>query len=55
MSELKNRERFGASVDKHILEGLRRLSIRTRIPASRLLDEALEDLIKKYKLDPKRG
>lgn len=47
--DLKNRERFGVAVDKKLLEGLRDLSAKTRIPASRLVDEALEDLMKKYK------
>jgi len=47
--DLKNRERFGVAVDKKLLEGLRDLSAKTRIPASRLVDEALEDLLKKYK------
>ena len=48
MSELKNRERFGVAVDKQLLEGLRKLSVLTRIPASKLLDEAIEDLLRKY-------
>jgi hypothetical protein len=48
MSELKNRERFGVAVDKQLLEGLRKLSLLTRIPASKLLDEAIEDLLRKY-------
>lgn len=47
--ELKNRERFGVAVDKKLLAGLRELAAKTRIPASRLVDEALEDLVKKYK------
>jgi len=50
MSELKNRERFGVAIDKELLEGLRKLSTDTRIPASKLLDEAIEDLLKKYDL-----
>jgi metal-responsive CopG/Arc/MetJ family transcriptional regulator len=50
MSELQNRERFGVALNKVLLEGLRKLSTDTRIPASKLLDEAIEDLLKKYKL-----
>jgi len=55
MAELKNRERFGVAVDKLILEGLRKLSENTRIPASRLLDEAIEDLLKKYGVELEKG
>lgn len=49
MAELRNRERFGVAVDKELLDGLRKLSASTRIPASKLLDEAIDDLLKKYK------
>lgn len=52
--ELRNRERFGVAVEKKLLEGLRNLSAKTRIPASRLVDEALEDLMKKYKVEISR-
>lgn len=48
MSELQNRERFGVALDKALLGGLRKLSTDTRIPASKLLDEAIEDLLRKY-------
>lgn len=47
-AELKNRERFGVAVDKELLAGLRKLSEQTRIPASKLVDEAIADLLKKY-------
>lgn len=49
--ELKNRVRFGAAYDKKLLAGLRKLSEITRIPASKLIDEALEDLLKKYGIE----
>lgn len=49
--DLRNRERFGVAVDKKLLEGLRKLSKETRIPASKLTDEALEDLMKKYNIE----
>ncbi len=49
--ELKNRERFGVAVEKKLLEALRKLSKNTRIPASKLTDEALEDLFKKYNFE----
>jgi len=52
VSDLKNRERFGVAVDKKLLESLRQLSAKTRIPASRLTDEAIEDLLKKYEVEP---
>lgn len=52
--DLKNRSRFGVAIDNKILEELRDLSAKTRIPASKLVDEALEDLIEKYKRKSKR-
>lgn len=46
--DLKNRKHYGVTVDIKILAKFRELSDATRIPQSRLMDEALEDLIKKY-------
>ena len=46
--DLVNRRRVGAVVDKKLWEKFQELSNKTRIPQSRLLDEALEDLLKKY-------
>lgn len=43
------RERFGTSVDPDLLEKFKNLSEVTRIPMSKLIDEALEDLLDKYK------
>ena len=43
-----NRVRFTSSLDKALMPKLDRLSKETRIPKSRLLDEAVEDLLKKY-------
>lgn len=48
MSDLKNRVRFPSTVSKENLEKLRKLSEETRINMSRLIDEALEDLFRKY-------
>lgn len=48
MTDLVTRERYGAVIDKKLLAEFRKLSDKTRIPASRLLDEAIEDLLKKY-------
>lgn len=45
---LKNRERYTNSIDKELLRKLKKLSEQTRIPQSRLIDEAIEDILKKY-------
>ena len=50
MGEYKNRERWSTAVDKVLLAEFRKLSENTRIPATRLLDEALEDLLVKYQV-----
>lgn len=44
---LKNRERVTTSIDKTLLNKLRTLSEITKVPMSKLLDEAIEDLIEK--------
>ena len=46
---LKNRVRIGSAIDKKLYEEIKMISEKTRIPISKLLDEAIEDLIKKYK------
>lgn len=48
MSDLKNRIRIGSSVDKILYERFKALSDKTRVPLSRLLDEAIRDILKKY-------
>lgn len=48
MSDLKTRTRIGNTLDTNLLEKLKELSNITRIPMSRLLDEAVADLIKKH-------
>lgn len=45
---LVHRVRFGSSLDKELDNKLRKLSEKTRIPISKLLDEAIEDLLKKH-------
>lgn len=45
---LKNRTRIGSAIDTDLYKKLKELSEKTRIPISKLLDEALEDLIKKH-------
>lgn len=47
MSDLKNRERYTTSVDKEIIKKFRELSEKTKIPMSKLIDEAITDLLKK--------
>ncbi|HBF36031.1 MAG TPA: CopG family transcriptional regulator [Firmicutes bacterium] len=47
-ARLKNRIQASSSVDPKLWEGMQRLSKQTRIPVSKLLDEAMEDLLKKY-------
>jgi hypothetical protein len=49
MSDLKNRTRIGNTVDIELWERFRELSKETRIPMSKLLDEAIQDLLEKYK------
>lgn len=44
---LKNRERIGSAIDKELLKKLREYSKKSKIPLSKLLDEAIEDLLKK--------
>ena len=48
MNDLKNRTRITFSVKKELIDKIKLLSDKTRIPQSRLIDEALEDLFKKY-------
>jgi predicted transcriptional regulator len=45
---LVNRTRFTSSLKNELMEGFNTLADQTRIPKSRLLDEAVEDLLKKY-------
>lgn len=45
---LVHREKISNSIKKDLYNALKKLSKETRIPISRLLDEAIEDLIKKH-------
>jgi len=45
---LKNRQHYGVTIDIETLKKFRELAEKTRIPQSKLMDEALEDLLKKY-------
>ena len=48
MSDLKNRVRYTNSIDIKLLNNLKELSVTTKIPQSKLLDEGIELLLKKY-------
>lgn len=43
-----NRTKLISSLDNALVGPLNELSKKTRVPKSRLLDEAVEDLLKKY-------
>ena len=45
---LKNRAPFSTTVDKKLLAQLDKLTLKTRVPKSKLIDEAIQDLLKKY-------
>ncbi len=47
-SVLVNRKKFVSSLANELVEPFDELSKKTRVPKSRLLDEAIEDLLKKY-------
>ena len=46
--DLKNRIRFSTSMDIELSKKLEELSKQTRIPTSKLVDEAIEMLVNKY-------
>ena len=46
---LKNRTKIGSAIDIELYNKLKELSKKTRIPISKLLDEALSDLLEKHK------
>ena len=45
---LVNRTRFTSSLKNELMKDFDNLAQKTPIPKSRLLDEAIEDLLKKY-------
>ncbi len=47
---LKNRTRFTSSLDNRLFHLFEELAQKTRITKTRLLDEAVEDLLIKHKL-----
>lgn len=46
--DLKNRVRFSTSMEIELAKKLEELSKETRIPKSKLVDEAIEMLVNKY-------
>lgn len=54
MEQAKNRKHWSTSTDHELYEKLKMLSNKSRIPVSRLLDEAIEDLLLKYKVIDKK-
>ena len=48
---LKYRTRFTSSLKNELIPLFDQLSLRTRIPKSRLLDEAISDLLRKHGVD----
>lgn len=48
MNGLKNRQRYTNSIDNELIGRLKKLSNDTKIPQSKLLDEAIELVLKKY-------
>jgi hypothetical protein len=49
--DLKHRTRITTSIKNELFDAMKKLSETTRIPQSKLFDEALEDLFKKYEID----
>lgn len=48
VSEERKRHQWSTATDSELYEGLDKLSADKRIPKSRLLDEAIADLLVKY-------
>ena len=48
---LKNRTRFTSSLKNELVPLFNKLAEKSRIPKTRLLDEAIEDLLKKHGLN----
>lgn len=49
---LKNRKRFTSSLDNKLVPLFDALAASSRIPKSRLLDEAISDLLTKHGISP---
>ena len=51
---LKNRTRFTSSLKNELIESFDKLAEQTRITKTRLLDEAIEDLLKKHGVETQK-
>jgi rRNA pseudouridine-1189 N-methylase Emg1 (Nep1/Mra1 family) len=49
MSDTTNKVRFTTYIPEHLKDEVVKLSEETRIPQARLFEEAVEELLKKYK------
>lgn len=49
-----NRKKICATIDRRLVPALDSLHSKTRVPKTRLLDEAIEDLLKKYNIEMER-
>ena len=49
MEKTRNRKHWSTSTDHELYEKLKMFSDRSRIPVSKLIDEAIEDLLLKHK------
>jgi len=54
-NELKYRQRFTTSIDKNLLKAFFELAETKRQPKSWLMDEALEDILKKNGIEVKKS
>lgn len=50
----RNRKQWSTATDYDLYEKFKKLSADTRIPSTKLLDEAIEDLLVKYKVIEKK-
>lgn len=50
MSQYRTRKQWSTAVDKELFQKFRQFSDKSRIPLTRLLDEAIEDLLVKYNI-----
>lgn len=47
----KNRERYSTTLRKDLVPAMEKLHSKTRIPKSKLFDEAVDDLLKKHGIE----
>lgn len=49
---MADKKMFATRLDNNLLKDLKHLSVDTEVPISKLLQEAIQDLLKKYKKTP---